>query len=213
MATAGVYQVTCRVDGGRYVGSAVDVDQRVEQHKTQLRAGKHPNRLLQEAWVRHGEDQFVFKILEQADPWKLEELEKKYLKEVAPEFNLSGSTSRQPAKEPKVTTTCRLPASTLDRLKMSVFLRLGNSQSDIIDEALRDFFEKHKIYTRFQLHVTDENYILMRCDEGQPPRVLEVTVRNGEPPEKTAYAYRVKLQEPVDVVFPGLSEKKLHSVS
>lgn len=65
VAVAGVYIIRCKVNGRSYVGSSVDADRRIREHKRNLSSGTHPNRFLQRSWNALGEECFVFSILEQ----------------------------------------------------------------------------------------------------------------------------------------------------
>src|SRR5687768_12784577 len=62
--SAGVYQIRCKPTGKIYIGSAVDLRARWEHHRGRLRRGDHRNRYLQNAWVKYGEVNFEFSVLE-----------------------------------------------------------------------------------------------------------------------------------------------------
>lgn len=64
---SGVYQIRCITTGKVYVGSAVNVYQRWSHHQRVLNRGRHKNKHLQAAWSKHGEDSFVFEVLEISD--------------------------------------------------------------------------------------------------------------------------------------------------
>lgn len=65
--TSGIYQILCVPTGKVYVGSAVNLYSRRHDHFKALRAGKHSNRHLQNAWVKYGESSFTFTVLELVD--------------------------------------------------------------------------------------------------------------------------------------------------
>ena len=58
-----IYSIT-HTSGRRYIGSSVDVRRRWTEHKRELLKGTHHNRYLQNAWLKHGAEAFVFEILE-----------------------------------------------------------------------------------------------------------------------------------------------------
>jgi len=62
--TSGVYRITCLPTGKVYIGSAVNLRNRCIQHRSGLHTGRHPNSYLQRAWGKHGDDAFVFEVLE-----------------------------------------------------------------------------------------------------------------------------------------------------
>ncbi len=65
--TSGIYQIRCLPTGKIYVGSAVNLRARWDQHRSELRRGKHHNVHLQVAWHKYGGESFEFSILQLAD--------------------------------------------------------------------------------------------------------------------------------------------------
>lgn len=63
----GIYAVRCTVSGETWVGSAPDVGTIRNRLWFTLGQGRNPHRTLQQAWNDHGEEAFVFEILEQLD--------------------------------------------------------------------------------------------------------------------------------------------------
>ena len=61
----GIYKIINIVNNKFYVGSAVDLKRRKTRHFSELRNGKHNNRYLQAAWVKYGEQAFVFVVVEE----------------------------------------------------------------------------------------------------------------------------------------------------
>lgn len=61
---SGVYQIRCIVTGQIYIGSAVNISARWAQHQRSLRQGSHVNRYLQQTWIRCGEENFEFTVVE-----------------------------------------------------------------------------------------------------------------------------------------------------
>lgn len=65
----GVYCIRNLKNGKRYIGSAAqDLLYRWQIHRSNLRAGRHVNVYLQRAWQKHGEEAFVFEVLECCPP-------------------------------------------------------------------------------------------------------------------------------------------------
>lgn len=60
----GVYQILCIPTSKIYIGSAVDMHDRWDRHRRDLRQGNHRNRHLQSAWEKYGEENFEFCVLE-----------------------------------------------------------------------------------------------------------------------------------------------------
>ena len=64
MKASGIYCIRNIVNDKRYVGSAVYLTKRFCDHKKHLRKGTHHSVKLQRAWNKHGEQNFVFEVLE-----------------------------------------------------------------------------------------------------------------------------------------------------
>jgi group I intron endonuclease len=61
----GIYKIINVINNKFYVGSAVDLKRRKTRHFSELRTGKHNNRHLQAAWIKYGEQSFVFVVVEE----------------------------------------------------------------------------------------------------------------------------------------------------
>lgn len=59
-----IYRIRNLVDGKVYIGQAVNFEKRKSRHLWELRSNRHANDHLQRAWLVHGEQNFVFEILE-----------------------------------------------------------------------------------------------------------------------------------------------------
>lgn len=64
LRASGVYQIRCLPTGKIYIGSAVNLRARWQQHRWSLRRGNHRNVHLQAAWNKYGEENFEFSVLE-----------------------------------------------------------------------------------------------------------------------------------------------------
>lgn len=76
---SGIYQIRCIPNGKIYIGSAVDIYDRCEHHRSSLRRGNHINAHLGAAWDKYGEENFEFSVLELAEPTRLLLLEQEWL--------------------------------------------------------------------------------------------------------------------------------------
>lgn len=118
MAESGIYEILNRVNGKRYVGSAVNVVHRWREHKWALKRGNHGNRHLQASWKRHGEEAFAFSIIELCEPSRLIDREQAAIDGLRPEFNIcpvAGSTLGRPhTDEAKAKIGARLRGSKRD---------------------------------------------------------------------------------------------------
>jgi group I intron endonuclease len=70
-----------------YIGSSKAIRNRWYVHRRLLRRGEHHSVFLQNAWNKHGEDSFSFRILEECKPEELESREQQYIDSFSPVFN------------------------------------------------------------------------------------------------------------------------------
>jgi group I intron endonuclease len=78
---SGIYQITCLSTGKIYIGSAVNIYVRCLHHRRVLRRNTHVNAHLQSAWIKHGEEDFVFSVLELVNMDQLIATEQKWMDE------------------------------------------------------------------------------------------------------------------------------------
>lgn len=60
MKLIGVYRILNKVNKKCYIGSSVNIKERIRKHKFDLRKNKHENQHLQNAWNKYGEENFKF---------------------------------------------------------------------------------------------------------------------------------------------------------
>lgn len=85
-----IYAIINIVDDKFYVGQAADKDYRWREHRKQLRGFYHHNLYLQRAWSKHGEQNFIFVVLEVLDDTlKLNEREFYWAKTLNAEYNIA----------------------------------------------------------------------------------------------------------------------------
>lgn len=104
----GIYKIINIVNNKFYVGSAVDLKRRKTRHFCELRNNKHNNKYLQASWNKHGEQAFVFVVIEEfgleadllaaENVWLKEHVGKEYCYNIgvdatAPSLGMSGELS------------------------------------------------------------------------------------------------------------------------
>lgn len=77
----GIYKITNLITGRVYIGSAVKVRSRKNNHYSELRRSLHNNSHIQKSWNKYGEDNFCFEVLEYCSKKELRILETKYCEE------------------------------------------------------------------------------------------------------------------------------------
>ena len=76
---SGVYQIKNEKNNKIYIGSSINLYERLITHVSDLRKGKHPNSYLQRSWNKYGEDHFDISILDLCDKEKVREKEQYYI--------------------------------------------------------------------------------------------------------------------------------------
>lgn len=86
---SGIYKITNKINGHCYIGSAVNIRLRWNNHRSELRKNKHHSIYLQRAWVKYGEDAFVFDIIESCFSFILIYREQFWIDHFKPEYNIA----------------------------------------------------------------------------------------------------------------------------
>lgn len=87
---AGIYRISCTVNGKSYIGSSVNILERWREHISHLRAGAHHSIYLQRCYNKYGEESIKFEvlaILEEFNEELLRLVEYVYIEKLHPEFN------------------------------------------------------------------------------------------------------------------------------
>lgn len=84
---SGIYQIVNLVSGKSYVGSAVNIGNRLRAHLRDLEGGQHHSYKLQMAWNKYGAEAFEVRILEEVDKAKLLEREQYWMDILQPFTN------------------------------------------------------------------------------------------------------------------------------
>lgn len=81
--TCGIYMIQNKVNNKIYIGQAVDIKERWGDHRYYLRGNRNkPNKHLQNAWNKYGEDNFEFTIICKCDESQLNTFEQYYIFEL-----------------------------------------------------------------------------------------------------------------------------------
>lgn len=86
---SGVYIILNKLNNHRYVGSSKNIYSRLLKHRSLLRAGKHENSHLQNAWNKYTESNFDYAVLEYCEIDKLYEREQFFIDTLSPEYNIA----------------------------------------------------------------------------------------------------------------------------
>jgi group I intron endonuclease len=75
----GVYRIKNKINKKCYYGSSKNIEKRWKTHLNQLKNKKHVNSILQRAWNKYGEDNFIFEVVEECEIENLFFVEQKYI--------------------------------------------------------------------------------------------------------------------------------------
>lgn len=84
---SGVYKIKCKENGKCYVGSSKRLHNRELEHFNALRNQKHHSKILQNAFNKYGEEQFVFEVIEYCEK-DLEAREQYYIDTENSDYNV-----------------------------------------------------------------------------------------------------------------------------
>lgn len=119
---SGIYQILNVATGKIYIGSSTNVFRRCRQHHRRLSKNRHPNKHLQNAWNKYGEQSFEYSTLELVGNFKEEllEIEQKYLFSLKPHnreigYNLSPTASSTLGSKRSVESRKKISESQLGR--------------------------------------------------------------------------------------------------
>ena len=86
--TSGIYLITSKHNGNKYVGQSVNIGRRWNEHLSDLRLNKHGAKYLQNHFNKYGIEDLSFEVLEEViDLQKLTEREQYWMDTLNPEFN------------------------------------------------------------------------------------------------------------------------------
>jgi len=104
----GIYSFLNLTNGKRYVGSSVDLYNRLHEHLHNLRCNKSHNKHFQAAWNKYGEENFIYNILEFCDSDKQFDREQHYINALAPEYNFSLQVIANFGSSPSIETRTKI---------------------------------------------------------------------------------------------------------
>lgn len=147
----GVYSIRNRVSGRVYIGSGVRIGIRWRHHLKLLKAGKHFNLHLQNAWNLYGADAFEFEVVEITSRELLTQREQYYLSALQPGYNI-GATATAPWLGKKISEShrARISLSLRGRKKTSDHARnisIGKKGNTKLSAEHRALLLKYRVKT------------------------------------------------------------------
>jgi len=112
---SGIYAIVNKVTGKKYIGSAVNLQQRWRVHRHELRKGIHHSVVLQRAYNKYGEDNLEYSVLEYCSPDELIIREQKYIDMHKPEYNIAPTAGSMLGFRHSLETKIKIGLSSLGR--------------------------------------------------------------------------------------------------
>lgn len=63
----GIYSILNKINRKIYIGSSIDIEKRIKEHKTELKGGYHKNKHLTDSYNKYGLESFEFEVLEECE--------------------------------------------------------------------------------------------------------------------------------------------------
>ena len=86
--TSGIYCIINTNNNKKYIGSAINIYNRLRDHVDDLRHLKHGNKHLQSSFNKNGEKSFIIKVLAVCNKEFLIESEQNFINYIKPEYNI-----------------------------------------------------------------------------------------------------------------------------
>ena len=86
---SGIYSIMNIINGKRYIGSSRNLYDRLRTHLSLLKNNRSHNNHLQSSWNKHGEDSFLFMVLEFCEEEVRFDREQEFINFIIPEYNFS----------------------------------------------------------------------------------------------------------------------------
>lgn len=104
----GIYIIFNINNGKRYIGSSKDLYNRIHEHLHNLNNNKSHNKYLQNSWNKHGEDMFIYGVLEFCDEEIRFNREQYFINCFHPEYNLTDNVIANYGSSPSTETRLKI---------------------------------------------------------------------------------------------------------
>lgn len=92
MIISGIYKIINKVNGKYYIGRSHNIVGRWHEHRYLLRHNKHYNKIIQNAWNKYGEDNFIFEVIKTCEKSEIKQVEQRFIDIAKGEYNITSSS-------------------------------------------------------------------------------------------------------------------------
>jgi group I intron endonuclease len=125
--TCGIYTITSP-SNKMYIGQSINIEKRLQTHKSMLRGGRHPNVRLQGACNRYGLNELQFSIAEACPEEQLDAREQWWIDSHNSQYNMSrnaANPANDPAVRARITKTKQANAQLISKTSREMWARAG----------------------------------------------------------------------------------------
>lgn len=142
---SGIYVIENKINGHKYVGSAVNIKNRWRIHKHLLLNNKHKNAYLQNAWNKYGQDNFLFDIIEYIiDVSELIKIEQYYIDWMEPEYNINPIAENSLGVKRSIETKRKMSIAAKSRPSPNKNKKMSDEQKKKISSAQKGRISPNK---------------------------------------------------------------------
>lgn len=134
---SGIYSITNKISKKRYIGQSKNIQTRMKEHLRNLRNQKSHNSILQKAWNKYGESNFIFETVEQCLLGALVEKEQFWMDYYHSHCSKNGYNQSPSAKS---NLGWKMPEEARQKISMALKGRPGHSCSEELKEHYRNLY-------------------------------------------------------------------------
>lgn len=124
---SGVYEILNTNNGKRYVGSAVSIRSRWNDHRMHLRRGSHHSSVLQSAWIKYGEGAFEFRRILICERDHLLLYEQLAINSIRPQYNILQIAGSSIGRKATPETKAKISAKAIGRKRSVESIAKGSA--------------------------------------------------------------------------------------
>ena len=175
---SGIYCIENMINNKKYIGQSKNINDRWYRHRKELNCGVHDNDYLQKSWIKNGEENFKFYILEVCDIEELDEKENYYI-------NLYNTLDRNYGYNLKSGGQCHgVKASEYVGNKISESLKRAYSENEDLRQQSRENALKQWSNPEVKAKISGENNGMYGKHHSEETRQKMSEMKKGKPSTK-----------------------------